>query len=76
MAENPAKIEVRFNIPAHYPHGIERKMNGGRSSQPARQDYFTISKVNDMVAATLSSPGAIGVDFSDASIARKTMGRG
>jgi hypothetical protein len=41
-----------------------------------RQDYFTISKVNESVAATLSSPGAMGVDFSDASIVRMTIGRG
>ena len=39
-------------------------------------DHFTISNVNETVAPTLSSPGAIGVDFSDASIARAIMGMG
>jgi hypothetical protein len=39
--------------------------------------YFTISKVKDMLAATLSSPGEIGVVFpATASIERATIGTG
>ena len=43
---------------------------------PFIQYYFTISKVNEIVVPMLSSPGAIGVDFSDASIARAIIGIG
>ena len=39
--------------------------------------YLTISKVKDMVAPTLNSPGEIGVDFSAAaSIERADIGIG
>ena len=38
--------------------------------------YFVISNVNEMVDATLNSPGAIGVDFSETSIVRPIIGIG
>jgi hypothetical protein len=43
----------------------------------SKTHYFTISNVKDMLAATLSSPGEIGVVFSAAaSIERTSIGIG
>ena len=76
-AEKTIKTEFRNNMPTRYPHRIEPKMNG--ASRPLFNKilhiaYFTISKVNDIFAPMFNSPGEIGVDFSDASIVRMTIG--
>jgi len=77
IADNAIKTEFRNNMPTRYPHRIEPKMNG--ASRPLFHKilhiaYFTISKVNDIFAPMLNSPGEIGVDFSNASIVRMTIG--